>query len=100
MIKKDCPFYPCHSVVEDCTYCYCPFYPCEVEGLGEYTSVGGVWDCSKCSLPHYTAFVTLFDMCTGNNLIPLSFHKGIEDCDNGDVVDLDTVIEKGKSHEQ
>jgi Zn-finger protein len=59
MIKYDCPHYPCHDVLEDCTFCYCPFYPCHDESRGEWYEKGKtrVWDCSKCTWIHKTETV-------------------------------------------
>lgn len=51
-----CKYYPCHGVVEDCTWCYCPFYPCEDESLGKYIisrrTGEKVWSCKNCTWIH------------------------------------------------
>jgi len=54
VLKKDCPHYPCHDILEDCTYCYCPFYPCYDVSRGEWyeSDKTRVWDCSKCNWIH------------------------------------------------
>ena len=53
--NTECKYYPCHSNLEDCTWCYCPFYPCEDTSLGHYvTSRQGkkVWSCQDCNWVH------------------------------------------------
>ncbi|MEA3402473.1 MAG: cysteine-rich small domain-containing protein [Armatimonadota bacterium] len=54
--NEGCKYYPCHSIVEDCTWCYCPFYPCEDESLGEYViskrTGKQVWSCKRCTWIH------------------------------------------------
>jgi Zn-finger protein len=54
MIKKDCPYYPCHEKLEDCTFCYCPIYPCKNEMLGKWliSKKKKIWDCSDCTIVH------------------------------------------------
>ena len=54
----DCPHYPCHDNMEDCTFCYCPLYPCKDESLGKWYK--GVWDCSDCEKVHTKEFVEEF----------------------------------------
>ena len=54
MIDKDCAYYKCHTVLEDCTFCYCPVYPCKIKKLGTWKRLGKgrVWDCSGCTIIH------------------------------------------------
>jgi precorrin-3B C17-methyltransferase len=63
MLKKDCPHYPCHDVLEDCTHCYCPFYPCYDGSKGYWYESGKtrVWDCSKCNWIHMAETVRNID---------------------------------------
>lgn len=54
---KSCKYYPCHSQVEDCTFCYCPFYPCKNPQHGgrmiQSKKTGeSIWDCSLCTFSH------------------------------------------------
>lgn len=63
-INQNCPHYPCHKDLEDCTFCYCPFYPCEnTEYGGKYltiyqgTTKTKIWDCSDCNIVHKKEFV-------------------------------------------
>lgn len=56
-IEKDCEYYPCHSVLEDCTFCFCPFYPCGDESTGGRYVVSektgkDVWSCKNCEWIH------------------------------------------------
>ena len=55
-LNKACRFFPCHSGLEDCTFCYCPFYPCLDGKLGKYvySSKQGkdIWSCQSCSWIH------------------------------------------------
>lgn len=54
-LKKNCKYYPCHSKMEDCTWCYCPFYPCQDISLGKYikTKTGKrIWSCEDCNWIH------------------------------------------------
>ena len=50
MIDKNCKYYPCHSKVEDCSFCYCPIYPCKNKKRGKWTKE--IWDCSDCTIIH------------------------------------------------
>ena len=54
-LNKNCNYYPCHSKLEDCTWCYCPFYPCEDETLGGYIKRKGekIWSCENCAWIHH-----------------------------------------------
>jgi len=54
---KECEFFPCHSGVPEedfnCLFCYCPLYSLGDRCGGNCTFLlGGVKDCSSCSLPH------------------------------------------------
>lgn len=54
---RDCPYFPCHHPLEDCTFCYCPFYPCQDPSTGGYWLLNKktgeqVWACDKCTFPH------------------------------------------------
>lgn len=56
-IDQKCDYYPCHTGLEDCTFCYCPFYPCYQTDTGGfekiYSKTGGfIWACSSCIFPH------------------------------------------------
>ena len=55
-MNKACAYYPCHKILEDCTFCYCPFYPCLDKSLGKYVysekSKNGVWSCQECNWIH------------------------------------------------
>jgi len=63
MIKQDCPYYPCHKGLEDCTYCYCPLYPCNDEALGKWIKNKDkkIWDCSDCTIFHKKKMVGLIN---------------------------------------
>lgn len=56
-IEKDCEYYPCHSQLGDCTFCFCPFYPC-LEGStgGRYViskrTGRDIWSCKNCEWVH------------------------------------------------
>jgi len=52
--NKACRYFPCHTELEDCTFCYCPLYPCENKERGHFTKGmdGDVWDCSNCNWIH------------------------------------------------
>ncbi len=55
-INKSCPWFPCHKVLEDCTFCYCPFYPCANNKLGKYVYSQklkeNIWSCQDCNWIH------------------------------------------------
>ncbi|MCP4050259.1 MAG: hypothetical protein GY730_06095 [bacterium] len=55
-INHLCSAYPCHSGLEDCTFCYCPFYPCLKAELGSYIYSENlkkeVWSCENCNVVH------------------------------------------------
>jgi len=56
-IDKKCDYYPCHTGLEDCTFCYCPFYPCYQSDTGGFEKIhsktgGFIWACSSCIFPH------------------------------------------------
>lgn len=54
-LNKACKFFPCHTGLEDCTFCYCPFYPCGNAHRGTYISVKGrkkIWSCKDCNWIH------------------------------------------------
>lgn len=63
MLHRDCPYFPCHKRLEDCTYCYCPFYPCKDEALGRWiqNKDGKIWDCSDCTIFHKKEMVGLIN---------------------------------------
>jgi len=56
--NKKCAYFPCHSNLEDCTFCFCPLYPCEDVSRGGYWLIsdkiegGKVWACEKCVWIH------------------------------------------------
>jgi Zn-finger protein len=56
-IDNTCDYHPCHSPLEDCTFCFCPFYPCGDESTGGRFVVSkktgkDVWSCKKCVWIH------------------------------------------------
>ncbi|MHA1804404.1 MAG: cysteine-rich small domain-containing protein [Promethearchaeota archaeon] len=56
-LDKECPYFPCHEGLEDCTFCYCPFYPCYETDTGGFEKLSSitkepVWACSSCIFPH------------------------------------------------
>ena len=53
-LNKDCVYFPCHDIIEDCTFCYCPFYPCDNTERGEWihNKAEKIWDCSNCNWIH------------------------------------------------
>jgi len=58
MLHIDCEYYPCHTKLEDCTFCYCPIYPCEIKFLGRWINKKTkVWDCSLCNVFHTKRFM-------------------------------------------
>lgn len=54
--NRKCAHYPCHTGLEDCTFCYCPLYPCQNEARGKYIisqkSGRQVWSCRDCNWIH------------------------------------------------
>ncbi len=51
--NKECEFYPCHSNLQNCTFCYCPFYPCGDSSTGgKWIKNKGVWSCEDCEWVH------------------------------------------------
>lgn len=49
----DCEYYPCHSNLQNCTFCYCPFYPCGDQSTGgHWIKEKGVWSCEDCKWIH------------------------------------------------
>ena len=59
-IDKSCVHFPCHSTIDDCTWCYCPFYPCYsiyTGGKTIFTSDGKpVWSCKDCTWIHKKSY--------------------------------------------
>ncbi len=55
-LNKACKYFPCHTGLEDCTFCYCPFYPCRDEKKGIFIYPAkhkkGVWSCEFCNWIH------------------------------------------------
>ena len=55
-LNKACTFFPCHTGLEDCTFCYCLFYPCLDENLGRFAYSAkhkkNIWSCKSCSWIH------------------------------------------------
>ncbi|MDP3732787.1 MAG: CbiX/SirB N-terminal domain-containing protein [Candidatus Omnitrophota bacterium] len=55
-VNKACKFFPCHTSLEDCTFCYCPFYPCLNRKRGEYVyspkNDQAIWSCKSCAWIH------------------------------------------------
>ena len=54
---KNCDYFPCHEILEDCTFCYCPFYSCNDETTGGKEVISSktgkpVWSCADCVFPH------------------------------------------------
>jgi len=63
--NKACKYFPCHSKLQDCTFCYCPFYPCEDKKRGKYLAPPHekIWSCKNCSWIHQTKIVDkIFDL--------------------------------------
>ena len=62
MINKDCVYFPCHDIIEDCTFCYCPFYPCNNIKRGKWIQDKSekIWDCSECNWIHLKDTVNKF----------------------------------------
>lgn len=59
-LNRHCAYFPCHSGLEDCTFCYCPFYPCGNERRGRYITTKNarkVWSCEDCNWIHKRAVV-------------------------------------------
>ena len=52
MINEKCTYFPCHGIVEDCTFCYCPLYPCKIKEFGVFIKDTSIWDCSNCTFVH------------------------------------------------
>ncbi|MFQ5681316.1 MAG: CbiX/SirB N-terminal domain-containing protein [Candidatus Omnitrophota bacterium] len=54
--NRHCKYFPCHSGLEDCAFCYCPFYPCgDKRRGGEWLSAKNgavVWSCQGCLWIH------------------------------------------------
>lgn len=50
-LNKNCPYYPCHDGLEDCTFCFCPFYPCGDKEKGGYWKKN-IWCCENCRWIH------------------------------------------------
>ena len=55
-LKCNCAYYPCHTTIESCEYCYCPLY-FEDACIGIQNGDGvilsnGVKDCSNCEWNH------------------------------------------------
>jgi Zn-finger protein len=54
-LNRGCAYFPCHSGLGDCTFCYCPFYPCGDESKGRYVitkDARKVWSCKDCNWIH------------------------------------------------
>jgi Zn-finger protein len=55
-LNRACKFFPCHTGLEDCTFCYCPFYPCLDKKKGKFIhsskSKNDIWSCESCNWIH------------------------------------------------
>ena len=55
-LNRACKYFPCHTGLEDCTFCYCPYYPCLDERRGKFVypdkKMKGVWSCQPCGWIH------------------------------------------------
>ena len=56
-IDRTCDYYPCHTSLDDCTFCFCPFYPCLDDLTGGRFVVSektgkDVWSCKRCEWIH------------------------------------------------
>ena len=55
-LNRDCAYFPCHSGLQDCTFCWCPFYPCVDERMGgRYLVLKNkrrIWSCKDCNWIH------------------------------------------------
>ena len=50
-----CEYYPCHDMEPEklnCLFCFCPLYCLGTACGGNFSYVGGVKDCSACTVPH------------------------------------------------
>ncbi|MBI5417576.1 sirohydrochlorin cobaltochelatase [Candidatus Poribacteria bacterium] len=59
--NKSCNYFPCHSDLEDCTFCYCPFYPCLDAKKGNFIYSQKIkkkiWACQDCNWIHKKSVV-------------------------------------------
>lgn len=71
-LNKKCDYFPCHTRLSDCTFCYCPFYPCKDKHFGKYIVTRGgrkIWSCKDCNWIHNKNIVDrIFNMIRGSNL--------------------------------
>lgn len=54
-VNKACKYFPCHTKLEDCTFCYCPFYPCLNTNRGNFIQAKNkrkIWSCQNCNWIH------------------------------------------------
>lgn len=54
-VNKHCAYFPCHTGLQDCTFCYCPFYPCKDARRGKFVTSKNkqkVWSCEDCNWIH------------------------------------------------
>ncbi len=70
-LNKACKFSPCHTGLEDCTFCYCPLYPCLNGERGEYVYSSKnnkkIWSCESCSWIHKRKVVdNIFELIRKN----------------------------------
>lgn len=59
-LNKACKCFPCHSKLEDCTFCYCPFYPCGDDSRGNFVYTKDrrkIWSCQNCNWIHKESVV-------------------------------------------
>ncbi len=59
-LNKACKYFPCHSKLEDCTFCYCPFYPCGNGSRGNFIYTKDkrkIWSCQECNWIHQKSVV-------------------------------------------
>ncbi len=80
-LNRACEFFPCHTGLEDCTFCYCPFYPCLNEERGEYVCSSKnnkkIWSCEPCDWIHKRKVVDdIFELIRENRRPREKFKDG------------------------
>lgn len=70
-LNKACKFFPCHTGLGDCTFCYCPFYPCLDKKLGMFIYSPklkkNIWSCQECNWIHKKKTVDKIFVLIGKN---------------------------------
>src|SRR3989338_10394354 len=70
-VNKSCKYFPCHTKLEDCTFCYCSFYPCLDNKRGNYVHSQklnkDIWSCQNCNWIHKREVVDeIFELIRNN----------------------------------